>query len=278
LRGRWWTLVALVLAAPLGLGVGVSTTGVTATPTAGSTVTVAQPAVRGIYASWPYASEYSTIVNRLGFNAVSVAAERDRLDYIQSLGLKGLVWLGGYDNTTCRFVYTDDQVRTKVTSILGDPAVLAYEIDNEPHADACQTAPLQIRQRVALVRSLVGPNIILYLTLSKNFASFADSGVDLIRISAYPCSYTSGCVMQKIVDKVAAARAAGFTRIWGGTQTAGDSYYRAPTPAELALIQQTWRTQGAEGYVAWAWDDHGATNPLRTNTVLWHTWKGENAK
>jgi hypothetical protein len=84
--------------------------------------------------------------------------------------------------------------------------------------------------------------------------------------------------MQKIVDKVKAARAAGFTRIWGGSQTAGDSYYRPPTRAELALIQQTWRDQGAEGYVAWAWDGHGTTDPLRTNTALWDAWKIENTK
>jgi len=165
--------------------------------------TVAPWTVRGIYTSWPYASEHPTIAS-LGFNAVSVGARRDRLDYLQSLGLKGLVWLGGYDNTTCSFVWTDDQVRTHIAAINGHPAIRAYEIDNEPHADTCPTAPQQIKERVALVRSLVGPNIILYLTLSKNFQAFADSGVDLIRISAYPCSYTDGCVMQKIVDKVAA--------------------------------------------------------------------------
>ncbi len=127
----------------------------------------------------------------------------------QSLGLKGLVWLGGYDNTTCSFVWTDDQVRTHIAAINGHPAIRAYEIDNEPHADTCPTAP-QIKERVALVRSLVGPNIILYRTLSKNFQAFADSGVDLIRISAYPCSYTDGCVMQKIVDKVAAGAGCGI--------------------------------------------------------------------
>jgi hypothetical protein len=264
--------VVVALAAALALG------SVSATSYAGKPVSLqSAPMVRGIYASWPYESEYPRVAG-LGFNAVSVGAYRDRLDYLQSLGLKGLVWLGGYDNTTCTFVYSDDDVRTHIAAINGHPAILAYEIDNEPHADACPTAPQQIKQRVALVRSLVGPNIILYLTLSKNFQAFAHTGVDLIRISAYPCSYTSGCIMQKIVDKVAPARAAGFTRIWGGTQTAGDSYYRPPTPAELALIQQTWRQQGAEGYVAWAWDTHGTTNPLRTNTSLWNTWKVENTK
>jgi len=253
-----------------------STTASTAT-TAPTTQPQSASVVRGIYASWPYAAESPTIAG-LGFNAVSVGAFRDRLDYLQSLGLKGLVWLGGYDNTTCTFVYSDDDVRTHIAAINGHPAILAYEIDNEPHADACPTAPQQIKQRVALVRSLVGPNIILYITLSKNFSAFADSGVDLIRISAYPCSYQYGCAMQKIIDKVAAARAAGFSRIWGGSQTAGDNYYRPPTPAELALIQQTWHDQGAEGYVAWTWDGHGATTPLRTNTTLWDAWKIQDSK
>jgi hypothetical protein len=242
-----------------------------------SAATVSPWTVRGIYASWPFASEYPAVAG-VGFNAVSVGAYRDRLDYLQSLGLKGLVWLGGYDNATCTFVWSDGEVRTHVEAINGHPAILAYEIDNEPHADSCPTAPRQIKQRVALVRSLVGPTVVLYLTLSKNFQAFADSGVDLIRISAYPCSYRYGCVMEKIVSKVAAARAGGFTRIWGGSQTAGDSYYRPPTPTELALIQQTWRDQGAEGYVAWAWDTHGTSDPLRTNTALWDAWKIENTK
>src|SRR4029079_3926892 len=120
-------------------------------------------------------------------------------------------------------------VRRKVRAIRSHPAVLAYEIDNEPHVYTCPGAPADIKHRVALVRSLVGPHVILYITLSRDFAAFARTGVDLIRISAYPCSWSEGCVMRKIVDHVAAARAAGFKRIWGGTQTAGDGYYRPPT-------------------------------------------------
>jgi hypothetical protein len=234
-------------------------------------------AVRGLYISWGCCSSELPTAASLGFNAVSIEPDRTRLDYIQSLGLKGLVWLGGYDNTTCSFFWSDDEVRTKVESILGDPAVLAYEIDNEPHDYSCPTAPQDIAHRVSLVRSLVGPNVILYITLSRDFAAFAHTGVDLIRISAYPCSYEYGCVMQKIVDRVAAARAAGFTRIWAGTQTAGDSYYRPPTPDELVQIQQTWRNQGTDGFVAWAWDGHKTTTPLRTNTALWSTWQALNA-
>jgi hypothetical protein len=234
--------------------------------------------VRGLYISWGCCRSEHRTAARLGFDAVSVGAERSRLDYLRSLHLKGLVWLGGYDNATCRFVFSDAKVTRKVKSIRSHPAVLAYEIDNEPHAYSCPSAPEDIKHRVALVRSLVGPHVILYITLSQDFAAFADSGVDLIRISAYPCSYSDGCVMRKIVDHVAAARAAGFKRIWGGTQTAGDSYYRPPTKAELARIQQTWRDQGAEGYVAWAWDGHGTTRPLRKNTGLWRAWEAENAK
>jgi hypothetical protein len=246
--------------------------------TTATSATTARWDVRGLYISWGCCKSELPAAARLGFNAVSVGAYRQRLDDLQSLDLKGLVWLGGYDNRTCSFVFSDDELTTKVRAIAGHPAILGYEIDNEPHAYTCPSAPSQIAHRVALVRSLVGPNVILYLTLSQDFAAFADSGVDLIRISAYPCSDAYGCVMQKIVDKVAAARAAGFTRIWGGTQSAGDNYYRPPTPPELARIQQTWREQGAEGYVAWAWDGHGTTHPLRANTALRAAWKSQNTK
>jgi hypothetical protein len=248
-------------------------------PAAAAATTVPAPSmVRGIYASWPYATEYPAIAG-LGFNAVSVEPWRDRLDDLQSLGLHGLIWLGGYDNSTCTFVRSDAWVTERVLDIRDHPAVLAYEIDNEPHDYQCPTAPQQIKDRVSLVRSLVAPyNAILYITLSKHFFAFAGVGVDLIRISAYPCSYQYGCMMEKIDAKVQTARAAGFQRIWGGSQTAGDSYYRQPTPAELAEIQQAWRDAGAEGYVAWAWDGHGTTDPLRTDTPLWDAWKAENAR
>jgi hypothetical protein len=170
-------------------------------------------------------------------------------------------------------------VTDRVLDVRDHPAVLAYEIDNEPHDYQCPTAPQQIKDRVSLVRSLLAPyTAILYITLSRDFAAFSGTGVDLIRISAYPCSHEYGCLMQKIMNRVNAARAAGFTRIWGGSQTAGDAYYRPPTPEELAEIQQTWRDAGAEGYVAWAWDDHGATDPLRTNTALWNAWQVENGR
>ena len=245
---------------------------------AAATIAPASSMVRGIYASWPYASEYPTIAG-FGFNAVSVEPWRDRLDDLQSLGLRGLIWLGGYDNSTCTFVRSDAWVTERVLDIRAHPAVLAYEIDNEPHDYQCPTAPQQIKDRVSLVRSLVAPyNAILYITLSKHFWAFSGVGVDLIRISAYPCSYQYGCMMEKIDAKVQTARLAGFQRIWGGSQTGGDSYYRPPTPAELAQIQQAWRDAGAEGYVAWAWDGHGTTDPLRTNAALWDAWKAENAK
>jgi hypothetical protein len=270
-RFRVAAVLALVAAAVLGVALGVARSG---SPGAWSS---AKP-VRGLYISWGCCRAEHATAAGLGFNAVSVGAYRDRLNYLKSHGLRGLVWLGGFDNTTCKFIFTDRQVTRKVKSILGHPAVLGYEIDNEPHVETCPNAPNMIKRRVALVRSLVGPKIILYITLSKDFPAFADSGVDLIRISAYPCSYESGCVMHKIADKVAEARAAGFKHIWGGTQTAGDAYYRPPTAAQLARIQRTWRDQGAEGYVAWAWDGHGTTHPLRTNAALRRAWKVENAK
>src|SRR5207247_2446999 len=131
-----------------------------------STTASAPSIVRGIYASWPYASEYPTIAG-LGFNAVSVEPWRDRLDDLQSLGLKGLIWLGGYDNSTCTFVRSDAWVTDRVLDIRDHPAVLAYEIDNEPHDSGCRTAPQQIKDRVSFVRTLVAPyNAILYITLS----------------------------------------------------------------------------------------------------------------
>ena len=85
-------------------------------------------------------------------------------------GLKGLLWLGGYDNSTCTFVRSDAWVTDRVLDVRSHPAVLAYEIDNEPHVYQCQAAPQQIKGRVSLVRSLLAPyKAILYVTLSRDF-------------------------------------------------------------------------------------------------------------
>src|SRR3954453_16426815 len=125
-------LALLIAAAVLGVALGVARSG------SPREWTSAKP-VRGLYISWGCCRAEHATAAGLGFNAVSVGAYRDRLDHLKSLGLKGLVWLGGFDNTTCRFIFTDRQVTRKVKSIRGHPAVLGYEIDNDPTSRRART-------------------------------------------------------------------------------------------------------------------------------------------
>lgn len=231
--------------------------------------------VRAIYASWNNGATVPTLAS-LGFNAVNVSPYPDRLDRLAEYGMRGLVWLGGYNEDTCEFNEPDSWVVEKVTAIRDHSAVLAFEVDNEPHATLCASAPAQMKARSDLVKS-VAPGATTYLTLAKEFAAFTGT-VDFVRISRYPCSYPYGCIYSKITDRVAEAKAAGWTRFLGGTQTAADAeYYRIPAAAELVEIDRTWRDAGAEGYVAWAWDDHNTTGNLSTHPELWDTWRAINA-
>lgn len=214
----------------------------------------------------------------LGFNAVTVGPYRDRLDVLASYGTGGLVWLGGYDNMTCSFVETDDWVRSHVTAIADHPAVIGYDVDNEPHAADCPTAPQQMRERNALVKSL-DPGEDTYMTLHEaaEFDDFIGSA-DILRISGYPCSHENGCrYAQKITDRVTAARAAGWTRIFGGVQAFGDEYYRLPTPDEEQIILDTWRNAGVEGIVTYVWD-YSDPVVLRDHPELWDVLRRENGR
>jgi hypothetical protein len=244
----------------------------TTEPPPTTTAPVQRWAFKGIHSSW---NNGDVGAKDLGFDVITVSPDVARLDVLQANGLRGLIWLGGYDNATCQFVDNDDWVVAHVSAIKDHPAVLAYEIDNEPHFVDCPNAPSQMAARNALVKSL-DPDALTYLTLYKDFSAFLGS-VDLIRISRYPCSYPDGCVYSKITDTVAAAEAAGWTRYWAGPQIFGDEYYKPPTPEELRMIFDTWRGTNAEAMVAYTWNYAGVSDPLNVHPELWDTVKAENA-
>src|SRR3954451_19048283 len=91
-------LALLIAAAVLGVALGVARSG---SPPAW---TSAKP-VRGLYISWGCCRAEHATAAGLGFNAVSVGAYRDRLNHLKSLGLKGLVWVGGFCKHTRKIIF-----------------------------------------------------------------------------------------------------------------------------------------------------------------------------
>lgn len=224
-----------------------------------------------------------TQIRSIGFNAITTNTTLTDLDRAQAAGLKALVWLGGFENEpVCDWRQTDAWVIQEVNKIKDHPAVIGYQIDNEPHATECPGAPAKLRDRAALVRSL-DPNpahvTMMALYRTEEFDDYVIDGrpvTDVIRVGIYPCNINTGCQPDRITTKVGVARAAGWTRLWGSPQAFGDEYYRIPSPAELQAILDTWHANGIDDLFAYTWD---ISDPvvLRDHQELWPVFSSEAA-
>lgn len=227
----------------------------------------AADSVYGIFAS--SAADYSLITGR-GFNTVTVSSP-SQLDQIHAHGLKGVYWLGGFDNEpVCSYTTDDAWVTTQVNAVKNHPALRGYQIENEPHATECPNAPADVRHRATLVRSL-DPNLehetVLAVYRDYEFDDYVNA-TDVLRVGMYPCNWTSGCSFNRITEKVSVARSVGWTKLWGSPQAAGDQYYRMPTPGELQTILDTWRATGVTNLLAFTWDRYDE-DTLSMHPELW---------
>lgn len=241
-----------------------ATTTVPVTTTAPTTTSASSPSypIRGVYDRDLSASGFDD-EQAVGFNVIDSGPYPDQMAALEAAGLKGMVWLGGYDNTTCRFNESDDWVASHVAAIAGDPAVAAYFIDDEPNSAACPSAPQQVAARSALVKSIdpVPPTLLVVYRMDQ-LPAFAGT-VDVVGLDHYPCSYTHGCDYQIIDDEVAAADRLGI-RYWGVVQAFGDDYYRLPTADELREEFARWRASKMSGYLVYAW-----RSPHDADPSLW---------
>ena len=141
----------------------------------------------------------------------------------------------------------------------------------------CPGVVQALRDRNALVKSL-DPGAFTFIAENR-VEAFDDLAnvVDVLGVVAYPCSHKYGCVYSNITDKVTAVEQAGWTHYWGMVQTAGDEYYRSPSPTELQAILDTWHATRQEGEVNFAWDCCGRPETLKDHPDLWDVWRRENA-
>jgi hypothetical protein len=224
---------------------------------------------KGLYAS--SSTDYAAM-RPAGVGFVTTSAYRIYLDKAHAAGLRVVAWLGGYSQSTCSFNWSDEKVRARVAEIKGHPALLVYFIDDEPHASDCASAPAQIRARSKLIKSL-DPAALTLITENR-YADFDElaGATDLMGIVMYPCNHSSSsCKLSKIDERVKLARSVGVDRIWGVVQSFGDSYYRMPSPTELAAIIARWKANGVEALLGYTWDD--APDPLMNHPEQWPVWK-----
>jgi len=237
-----------------------STTVPPTTTTSTSTTTTTTPtasggmAVRACLGKDSSATQYDRIV-AAGFTALDRAAYRDYLDGLPA-GVKALVWLGDYDNTTCTWEKSDDWIRTHVEAIAGHPAIAAYYIADEPHLWDCPLAAVHLKARSDFVKSLdpAHPTMaVIEPHWPENPYTPYVGTVDIIGVDRYPCSYVSGCVFSKIDDTLALLDQAGVPHYWAFIQAFADSYYRMPTADEVHEEFRHWRQSRMEGYVVFSW-------------------------
>jgi VanZ family protein len=208
------------------------------------------PPVRGVYGSC--SDGYRTVL-AAGFNAVTVGAYREELDVLAASGLQGVVWLGAWDDASCTFEYDDDWVISHVEAIREHPAILAYQITDEPKASDCPSAPAAMAARSALVKS-IDPTKPTYLVVQASdgesqhpYEKFVGT-TDIMGVDIYPCSFENGCRMEKIDQAIAALEQDDVPRYWALIQAFEDGYYRMPSPAELHAQFARWRSSDMEGY------------------------------
>jgi hypothetical protein len=188
----------------------------------------------------------------IGFNLIDSDPSKEEMDALHGRGLKGLVWLGDYSNTTCSFNESDDWIRSRVSAVAGNPGVGAYFISDEPNAITCPNAPNQTRARSDLVKSIDPDPPTLMVDYKVDQYKLWAGTTDILGLNHYPCSIQNGCDYSKIDEEVAEADRLGI-RYWGVIQAFGDDWYKVPTPDEVHQQFVHWGNTEMEGYLVFAW-------------------------
>jgi hypothetical protein len=163
------------------------------------------------------------------------------LEEIRAHRLTAMIYLGGYDSSTCTFGWPDGTVAARVTAIRDHPASVMYYIADEPHTANCPNAIQQIRARAELVKS-IDPTALTAIAENRSLDVGAfRHATDVMILLTYPCSHVNGCMLPKIDMTLSAARAANVKHPWAAPQSFCDDYYRVPTPEELQAILDRWR-------------------------------------
>jgi hypothetical protein len=172
-------------------------------------------------------------------------------------GVRGLVWVGDYDNSSCSWELSDAALQQE-TAGGGDPKVAGYFFSDEPDPDACPNAPAQHRARSRLLHRL-DPGKLTVMVMDTNSGSRTLAQIpswvgaaDYVGLDPYPCYQHKACDYAWIDTVIAAANRA-HLRYWGVVQAFDDDTWRWPTPAEAQHMLGQWRRSRQSGYMVFAW-------------------------
>ncbi|WP_433503766.1 hypothetical protein ACQP04_29340 [Pseudonocardia halophobica] len=171
---------------------------------------------------------------------------------------RALIWLGGYDDVSCSFVWSDDDVRAAFAryKLASDPRTVGYYLADEPNSDGrCPIASDQVRRRAELVRSLDPDRSHFTLVNVDNpdlFAAFRDAA-DVLATDPYPCTARHGCDWSLIPAFIARLRAARIPRYVAMLQAFSGEQWRWPTAPELQRMIDQWRSSDWCGAITFSW-------------------------
>ncbi|MFI5091749.1 MAG: hypothetical protein ACHP7P_17070, partial [Terriglobales bacterium] len=219
-----------------------------------------QPYVRGVYGKDSSPSG-SALIAAAGFNTVMTDPYKELLDPLAAKGLKGIVWMGAWENApTCGFERDDATITSQVTSIAGNPAILAYYLGDEPRVSECPDAPAMFKNRSDLIHALAPGSLTFTVIqayengISHDYSPWAGV-VDIVGFDVYPCARASTtCTFGDIDQAVASIDKAGITRYWAVVQDFQDCYYRLPTAQEIAGQFDRWSRSDMSGYLVFSWN------------------------
>ena len=234
------------------------------TPAAADMAAEARSFVRGAYGrdSTPGGV---TLMRAAGFDAVTAGPWKDELDALHAAGMRAVVWLWDYDDRRCAFEKDDRWVGRVVAAIAGHPAILAYQVADEPSFatvdPGCPRVPEQVRARADLVRSL-DPGATTYVVIPTwdgrqafPYEHFAGT-TDVMGLDVYPCWHgVDECDLGLIDAAIAAADEDGVPRYWAVVQDFDDGWYRSPTARELDAQLERWARSRMEGYFVYHWNE-----------------------
>lgn len=247
-------ITAVVPAGATSGPIGVTTPGGSAASAANFTVTAAS--------ALPYRYTFengnaASTTASYGWNLADVGgkSEADALP----TGMKGLVWVGDYDNSTCGWQVSDASLTATVQKMVGDPHVFGFFFSDEAYAETCPNAPAQHAARNALIKS-IDPSATTVILLNANGSTHRSvwplwstpTDADYIAINPYPCLQGLACDWSLVTKSIQAADAAGF-RYWFAVQSFADFEYRFPTASELQYLLGLMTQSHAEGMMTFAW-------------------------
>jgi hypothetical protein len=206
----------------------------------------------------------------IGFNTVymgvtlgGLTGARTKLDALNSLGMKAVIYTGSFDRAVeCGFERDDAWIRTVVTGLRGHPAIRAWQLGDEVNGRRtrnCASIPATMKKRTDLIKS-IDPGARTYITLGMSgvdapyeYEKYIASA-DILGLVIYPCvRQKTSCVWDKITNAIAEAQRDSLPRYWAVVQDFGNSFYRQPTSQELRKQLDLWRTSDISGYFVYHW-------------------------